>query len=78
MPMILVIDKVDRVPFVSGELFFSGVFRKNVHTCAVSGKVIADFESAVIEVRGLEPVLPGGHACWWTTVDCKPGNWNNS
>ncbi|KAI4995721.1 hypothetical protein ZWY2020_037769, partial [Hordeum vulgare] len=66
LPMVLVINKVDCTPFFPGEEFvkFSGIFRKHVHTCAVTGKGIYELESAVIEVRGLEPVPSGGR--WWT------------
>lgn len=66
VPMILVINKVDCAPLVSGEQFerFSGIFRKHVHTCAVTGKGISELESAVIEVRGLEAVPSEGRR--WT------------
>jgi tRNA modification GTPase len=66
VPMVLVINKVDCTPFVSGEQFekFSGIFRKHVHTCAVTGKGISELERAVIEVRGLEPIPSGGRR--WT------------
>uniref|UniRef100_A0ACD5YS31 Uncharacterized protein n=1 Tax=Avena sativa TaxID=4498 RepID=A0ACD5YS31_AVESA len=39
VPMVLVINKVDCTPFVAGQQFekFSGIFRKHVHTCAVTG-----------------------------------------
>lgn len=64
--MVLVINKVDCAPFVSGEQFekFSGLFIKHVETCAVTGKGISELESAVVEVRGLEPVPSGGRR--WT------------
>ncbi|KAI4965648.1 hypothetical protein ZWY2020_051202 [Hordeum vulgare] len=66
VPMVLVINKVDCTPFVPGEEFeqFSGIFRKHVHTCAVTRKGISELESAVIEVRGLESVPTGGRR--WT------------
>ncbi|KAL6596156.1 hypothetical protein ACP70R_047520 [Stipagrostis hirtigluma subsp. patula] len=66
VPMILVVNKIDCTPFVSGEEFeqFSGAFRKIVETCAVTGRGISELESAVIEVRGLEPVPSGGRR--WT------------
>lgn len=66
VPMVLVINKVDCTPFVAGEQFekFSGIFRKHVHTCAVTGKGISELERAVIEVRGLEPIPSGGRR--WT------------
>ncbi|XP_044957767.1 tRNA modification GTPase MnmE-like [Hordeum vulgare subsp. vulgare] len=66
VPMVLVINKVDCTPFFPGEEFekFSGIFRKHVHTCAVTGKGISELESAVIEVRGLESVPSGGRR--WT------------
>ncbi|OEL25742.1 tRNA modification GTPase MnmE [Dichanthelium oligosanthes] len=62
----VLINKVDCVPFVSGEQFeqFSGLFRKHVQTCAVTGKGISELESAVIEVRGIEHVPSGGRR--WT------------
>lgn len=64
--MVLVINKVDCAPFVSGEQFekFSGLFRKHIQTCAVTGKGISDLEGAVIEVRGIEHVPSGGRR--WT------------
>ena len=64
--MVLVINKVDCAPFVPGEQFeqFSGLFRKHVQTCAVTGKGISDLESAVIEVRGIEHVPSEGRR--WT------------
>jgi len=66
VPMVLVINKVDCAPFVSGEQFekFSGVFTKQVQTCAVTGKGISELEGAVIEVRGIEHVPSGGRR--WT------------
>ena len=66
MPTVLVINKVDCTPFVAGEQFekFSGIFRKHVHTCAVTGKGISELERAVIEVRGLESIPSGGRR--WT------------
>ncbi|NP_001356211.1 uncharacterized protein LOC100283042 [Zea mays] len=66
VPMVLVINKVDCAPFVPGEQFkqFSGLFRKHVQTCAVTGKGISDLESAVIEVRGIEHVPSEGRR--WT------------
>ncbi|GJN16288.1 hypothetical protein PR202_gb03339 [Eleusine coracana subsp. coracana] len=66
VPMVLVINKVDCAPFVSGEQFerFSNLFKKHVHTCAVNGKGISELENAVIEVRGLEAVPSGGRR--WT------------
>jgi predicted GTPase len=66
VPMVLVINKVDCAPFVPGEQFeqFSGLFKKHVHTCAVTGKGISELESAVVEVRGLEAVPSGGRR--WT------------
>ncbi|XP_071679248.1 uncharacterized protein [Lolium perenne] len=66
IPMVLVINKVDCSPFVAGEQFekFSGIFRKHVHTCAVTGKGISELEKAVIEIRGLEPIPSGGRR--WT------------
>ncbi|XP_062191286.1 uncharacterized protein LOC133895112 [Phragmites australis] len=66
VPMVLVINKVDCTPFISGEQFeqFSGLFRKHVQTCAVTGKGISELESAVIEVRGLDHVPSGGRR--WT------------
>ena len=64
--MVLVINKVDCAPFVSGEQFekFSGVFTKQVQTCAVTGKGISELEGAVIQVRGIEHVPSGGRR--WT------------
>lgn len=64
--MVLVINKVDCAPFVSGEQFekFSGLFRKHIQTCAVTGKGISELEGAVIEVRGIEHVPSGGRR--WT------------
>ncbi|CAD6245018.1 unnamed protein product [Miscanthus lutarioriparius] len=66
VPMVLVINKVDCAPFVPGEQFeqFSGLFRKHVQTCAVTGKGISDLESAVIEARGIEHVPSEGRR--WT------------
>ncbi|KAL6900796.1 hypothetical protein ACP4OV_005472 [Aristida adscensionis] len=66
VPMILVINKIDCTPFISGEQFekFSGVFRKIVQTCAVTGRGLSELENAVIEVRGLEPAHSGGRR--WT------------
>ncbi|PAN35210.1 hypothetical protein PAHAL_6G189600 [Panicum hallii] len=66
VPMVLVINKVDCAPFVSGEQFekFSGLFTKQVQTCAVTGKGISELEGAVIEVRGIEHVPSGGRR--WT------------
>lgn len=66
VPMVLVINKVDCTPFVPGEEFekFSGIFRKHVHTCAVTGKGISELERAVIEVRGLESIPSEGRR--WT------------
>uniref|UniRef100_A0A0E0QIT9 TrmE-type G domain-containing protein n=2 Tax=Oryza TaxID=4527 RepID=A0A0E0QIT9_ORYRU len=66
VPMVLVINKVDCAPFISGEQFeqFHGVFKKHVQTCAVTGKGISELEKAIIEVRGLEPVPSEGRR--WT------------
>ncbi|KAK8451094.1 hypothetical protein SEVIR_6G146200v4 [Setaria viridis] len=66
VPMVLVINKVDCAPFVSGEQFerYRGLFRKHVQTCAVTGKGISELESAVVEVRGIEHVPSGGRR--WT------------
>uniref|UniRef100_J3MSW3 TrmE-type G domain-containing protein n=2 Tax=Oryza brachyantha TaxID=4533 RepID=J3MSW3_ORYBR len=66
VPMVLVINKVDCAPFISGEQFeqFSGVFRKHVQTCAVTGKGISELEKAIIEVRGLDPLPSEGRR--WT------------
>ncbi|KAG8047295.1 hypothetical protein GUJ93_ZPchr0008g13291 [Zizania palustris] len=66
VPMVLAINKVDCAPFISGAQFeqFSGLFRKHVQTCAVTGKGISELEKAVMEVRGLEPVPSGGRR--WT------------
>jgi tRNA modification GTPase len=64
--MVLVINKVDCAPFVSGEQFerYRDLFRKHVQTCAVTGKGISELETAVIEVRGIEHVPSGGRR--WT------------
>uniref|UniRef100_A0A0E0AV68 TrmE-type G domain-containing protein n=1 Tax=Oryza glumipatula TaxID=40148 RepID=A0A0E0AV68_9ORYZ len=66
VPMVLVINKVDCAPFISGEQFeqFHGVFKKHVQTCAVTGKGISELEKAIIEVKGLEPVPSEGRR--WT------------
>ncbi|KAF0899718.1 hypothetical protein E2562_022564 [Oryza meyeriana var. granulata] len=66
VPMVLVINKVDCAPFISGEHFeeFCGIFRKHVQTCAVTGKGISELEKAIVEVRGLEPVPSEGRR--WT------------
>jgi len=66
VPMVLVINKVDCAPFVCGEQFekFSGIFTKQVQTCAVTGKGISELEGAVIQVRGIEHVPSGGRR--WT------------
>uniref|UniRef100_A0A0E0LUR7 TrmE-type G domain-containing protein n=1 Tax=Oryza punctata TaxID=4537 RepID=A0A0E0LUR7_ORYPU len=66
VPMVLVINKVDCAPFISGEQFeqFHGVFKKHVQTCAVTGKGISELEKAIIEIRGLEPVPSEGRR--WT------------
>ncbi|KAL5221081.1 hypothetical protein ABZP36_025794 [Zizania latifolia] len=66
VPMVLAINKVDCAPFITGAQFeqFSGLFRKHVQTCAVTGKGISELEKAVMEVRGLEPVPSGGRR--WT------------
>ncbi|KAG2578603.1 tRNA modification GTPase MnmE-like [Panicum virgatum] len=66
VPMVLVINKIDCAPFVCGEQFekFSGIFTKQVQTCAVTGKGISELEGAVIQVRGIEHVPSGGRR--WT------------
>lgn len=76
--MVLVINKVDCAPFVPGEQFeqFSGLFRKHVQTCAVTGKGISDLESAVIEVRGIQHVPSEGRR--WTVNQVKFCVFNSS
>ncbi|KAE8783125.1 tRNA modification GTPase mnmE [Hordeum vulgare] len=61
VPMVLVVNKVDCTPLVPGEQFekFSGIFRKHVHTCAVTGKGISELVSTVIETTGTAHEDPG-------------------
>lgn len=60
--MILVINKIDCAPSLPIEQFGMDIsnFKMLVQTCAVTGKGIRDLERAVLKIRGLEPVLPGG------------------
>ncbi|KAJ4791454.1 tRNA modification GTPase MnmE [Rhynchospora pubera] len=66
-PMILVINKDDCKPkdlLVSFEEICSGLFKKVVRTCALTGAGISELEKAVLEVRGLEPISSAGRK--WT------------
>ncbi|KAJ4760413.1 tRNA modification GTPase MnmE [Rhynchospora pubera] len=66
-PMILVINKDDRKPkdlLISFEEICSGLFKKVVRTCALTGAGISELEKAVLEVRGLEPISSAGRK--WT------------
>ncbi|KAM0936885.1 putative small GTP-binding protein [Dioscorea sansibarensis] len=65
-PMILVINKIDRSPSITEELFEidTRIFKKHVRTCAVTGQGIVELEKAVLEVRGLNSIPAGGRR--WT------------
>ncbi|KAJ4746090.1 tRNA modification GTPase MnmE [Rhynchospora pubera] len=66
-PMILVINKDDCKPkdlLISFEEICSGLFKKVVRTCALTGAGISELEKAVLEVRGLEPISSAGRK--WT------------
>ncbi|KAJ4762790.1 tRNA modification GTPase mnmE [Rhynchospora pubera] len=66
-PMILVINKDDCKPkdlLVPFEEICSGLFKKVVRTCALTGAGISELEKAVLEVRGLEPISSAGRK--WT------------
>ncbi|KAJ1701281.1 hypothetical protein LUZ63_001060 [Rhynchospora breviuscula] len=66
-PMILVINKDDcktKDLLVSFEEICSGLFKKVVRTCALTGAGISELEKAVLEVRGLEPISSAGRK--WT------------
>ncbi|XP_042394998.1 tRNA modification GTPase MnmE-like isoform X1 [Zingiber officinale] len=65
-PVILVVNKIDCVPCTSMRQFemATSSFMKLVPTCAINGKGISELERAVLEVRGLDSIPPGGFR--WT------------
>lgn len=65
-PIILVINKIDCAPSITEELFEvdTGIFKKHVCTCAVTGQGIVELEKAILEVRGLDSIPAGGRR--WT------------
>ncbi|PKA58075.1 putative tRNA modification GTPase mnmE [Apostasia shenzhenica] len=66
IPMILVINKIDCAPSIMIEHFDIGscIFKKKVLVSAINGRGILELEKAVLDVRGLEPILSGGRR--WT------------